>query len=191
MAVVSTPPGGRSPKKRALPPNATQRLQREDSGRRPRLDEVMIDGLSGSNVVRLYDSGQLLPTTTSQALASTTVNWSQVDTVQMVYRDPNGSRFISYWRRPTQPPVPAVTGFNPTSGPPGTQVTIIGTNFGCAGCSGGIAVVRFNEASAVFTGNTNTSVTAFVPAGATTGPTSVRTLGGTGTSPSSFTVTPG
>ena len=109
----------------------------------------------------------------------------------MVYRDTNASQFISYWRRPPQPPVPTVTGFNPTSGPPGTQVTIIGTNFGCAGCSGGIEAVRFNGASAVFTGNTNTSVTAFVPAGATTGPTSVRTLGGTGTSPSSFTVTPG
>ena len=81
--------------------------------------------------------------------------------------------------------VPAITGFSPTSGPVGTQVTITGVGFL------GTAAVRFGGIKATtFTVNSETSITATVPTGAATGKIQVTTAGGTGTSTSAFTVTP-
>jgi hypothetical protein len=77
---------------------------------------------------------------------------------------------------------PTVSGFNPASGFVGTGVTIDGTNFT------GATAVRSNGISASFTVNSNTSITATVPNGATTGPISVQTPIGTATSASNFTV---
>ena len=80
---------------------------------------------------------------------------------------------------------PTVTSFTPTSGGIGTSVAVTGTSFT------GATAVRFNGTSAVaFTVNSATSITATVPAGATTGPIGVTTPGGTGTSAGSFTVVP-
>jgi len=95
-----------------------------------------------------------------------------------------------YWHNeflPTAPPpAPSITGFSPPSGPVGTTVTITGSGFT------GANDVQFNGTS-VGTGNfavnSDTQITATVPAGATTGPISVTTPGGTATSSDSFTVT--
>ena len=95
-----------------------------------------------------------------------------------------------YWHNeflPTAPPpAPSITGFSPPSGPVGTTVTITGSGFT------GTNDVQFNGTS-VGTGNfavnSDTQITATVPAGATTGPISVITPGGTATSFDSFTVT--
>jgi hypothetical protein len=73
--------------------------------------------------------------------------------------------------------------FSPTSGLVGTSVTIPGTGLTRA------SAVRFNGASATFNVGSDTSLTAMVPSGATTGPISVTTPGGTATSRMSFTVT--
>jgi hypothetical protein len=79
---------------------------------------------------------------------------------------------------------PAITGFNPTSGPVGTSVTIIGIGFT------GATNVKFNGVSAtLFTVNSDTKVTAIVPTGATTGPISITTPRGTAKSGTNFTVT--
>lgn len=79
---------------------------------------------------------------------------------------------------------PAVTSFTPTTGPAGTSVTITGTGFT------GATSVKFNTSVATtYTVGSATSITATVPAGATTGPISVTTSGGTGTSATAFTVT--
>ncbi|WP_345237333.1 IPT/TIG domain-containing protein [Hymenobacter saemangeumensis] len=80
-------------------------------------------------------------------------------------------------------PAPAISSFSPTSGPAGTNVTITGTNF--SGATG----VRFNGTTATYTVNSATSISATVPAGATSGTISVTTPGGTATSAGSFTVT--
>jgi len=78
---------------------------------------------------------------------------------------------------------PAVTSFSPASGAAGTNVSITGTGFT------GVTGVTFNGTTASFTFNSDTSVSARVPTGATTGPIAVTTPNGTGTSSTSFTVT--
>ena len=78
---------------------------------------------------------------------------------------------------------PTVTGISPASGLAGTIVTVTGTGFTS------VTAVNFNGiAAASFTVNSATSITATAPVGATTGPISVVTAGGTGSSSGNFTV---
>lgn len=89
-----------------------------------------------------------------------------------------------YHFRPAPPAAaPTIGSFSPTSGAVGVTVTITGTNLD------GATAVRFNGASASFSGVSGTQVQATVPAGASSGPISVTTPGGTATSTASFTVT--
>jgi IPT/TIG domain len=79
----------------------------------------------------------------------------------------------------------SITSFNPTSGVIGTSVVITGVGFT------GANAVRFNGTMATFKVNTPTQITAVVPAGATTGPISVKKPGShTATSSTNFTVIP-
>ena len=81
---------------------------------------------------------------------------------------------------------PTITSFTPTSGPAGTLVTILGTNFTSS------AAVKFNGATGTgFIFKSATKVKAKVPTGATTGPISVTTTAGIGTSTTNFTVPSG
>ena len=77
---------------------------------------------------------------------------------------------------------PAISAFDPPSGPVGTSVNITGTGLLQT------TKVTFNGKSASFTVVSDTSVTATVPTGATTGKIGVTTKGGTATSTKSFTV---
>jgi len=79
--------------------------------------------------------------------------------------------------------VPFIASFTPTSGLPGTVVTITGDSFI------GVTGVQFNGTSATsYTVNSSTQITATVPVGATTGAISITATAGTGTSSSNFTV---
>lgn len=78
--------------------------------------------------------------------------------------------------------LPIITGFTPLHGLPGTNVTILGTNFL------GTTAVHFNGSNANFTLGTNGVLTAIVPTNATSGPISVTTLAGTTESPQPFTL---
>jgi len=81
----------------------------------------------------------------------------------------------------------AILDFTPQSGSVGTVVTIQGQNFSTTLASN---AVSFNGAAAtVLSANANT-LTAAVPAGATTGPISVTVAGNTTTSTSNFTFIP-
>jgi len=77
---------------------------------------------------------------------------------------------------------PKITSFAPTRGRGGSSVTINGTTFT------GATSVRFNGVSANFTVSSATAIQTTVPDGATTGPLSVTTPGGTSTSAASYTV---
>ncbi len=105
------------------------------------------------------------------------------------YQDKNGSVLHTGSRDcgtvPT--PAPSISGFSPSSGAVGASVTITGSHFT------GVTDVRFSGTSVGtgnFTVNSDTQITATVPAGANSGRISVTTPGGTATSPGSFTVIP-
>lgn len=78
--------------------------------------------------------------------------------------------------------LPSITGFSPASGPVGTVVVISGMSLLQT------AAVKFGTVAASFTVNSNSQVTATVPAGAVTSKISITTAGGTAISASSFTV---
>ena len=79
---------------------------------------------------------------------------------------------------------PTIASFTPANGPAGTAVTITGAKFS------GATAVSFNGTAAAFTVTSDTSIQTTVPAGATTGPVSVTTPGGTATSAANFTAAP-
>ncbi len=81
--------------------------------------------------------------------------------------------------------VPNIASLNPTSGPVGTSVTILGSNFGA---TQGTSTVRFNGTNAAPTNWGTTSITVPVPAGASSGGV-VVTVGGVASNTVNFTVT--
>ena len=81
---------------------------------------------------------------------------------------------------------PTLTHFTPASGPAGTRVTLTGTGFL------GATAVKFNGVDASsFEVHSGMSIEAVVPPGASSGPISVITPGGTAVSADPFTVTTG
>ncbi|MBC7879875.1 MAG: hypothetical protein H7Y37_00935 [Anaerolineae bacterium] len=82
----------------------------------------------------------------------------------------------------TQIIAPTITSFTPTSGPAGTTVNISGSGFTAA------TAVQFNGTAALsYVVNSDASITAIIPVGATSGPISVVAPGGTATSGTNFT----
>ena len=79
--------------------------------------------------------------------------------------------------------LPRIVSFTPTSGPIGTPVTITGSAFT------GATDVRFNRTSATFVVVDYHTLTATVPAGATTGKIRVTTPSGRTASRTNFVVT--
>jgi hypothetical protein len=80
--------------------------------------------------------------------------------------------------------VPTITSFTPSSGSPGSGVSITGTNFN------NTVVVRFNGTIASYTFVNSTSLNAIVPVGATTGTITVQRGSCTAVSTNSYIVTP-
>lgn len=78
--------------------------------------------------------------------------------------------------------VPRITGFTPTSGPTGQTVTIVGDNFTNANS------LAFNGTNATFTIVNDDTIRTLVPPGATSGPITIGSAVGTGTSPTNFVV---
>jgi hypothetical protein len=83
-------------------------------------------------------------------------------------------------------PTPTITSLNPTTGPVAAFVTITGGNFGA---TQGTSTVTFNGVAATPTAWSATSITATVPAAATSGNV-VVTVGGQPSNGINFTVTP-
>ena len=97
-------------------------------------------------------------------------NTVQVQTLQEFNFDNNSASDPTTVTAPST--CPTINNINPTSGPVGSQVVITGTNFT------GDTEVRFtNNVVATFVTNNSTQITATVPAGAATGPITIRRLG--------------
>ena len=80
------------------------------------------------------------------------------------------------------PAPPQIASFTPSSGATGTTATLMGSGFT------GATAVKFNGTTASYNMVNDTQISATVPAGASTGPISVTTASGTGTSSDLFTV---
>jgi uncharacterized repeat protein (TIGR01451 family) len=78
---------------------------------------------------------------------------------------------------------PTITSFSPIHGLPGTNVTITGTSF-----TNALGVLFNGTPAASFTVSNNTTLSARVPNGATTGKITVEAPGGTNSSPTDFTI---
>lgn len=98
----------------------------------------------------------------------------------MSYRDAQNSSVLS--RIQVIPPPPVITTLNPGIATPGSAVSISGSGLRFA------TKVAFNGKTSNFTVVSDTSITAMVPAGATTGPVSITTPGGTAASTTPLTI---
>ena len=98
------------------------------------------------------------------------------------FRDTSGDIELS-WINVASSPI--IDSFNPTSGPVGGIVSLLGANFT------GTAQVRFNNVPAAeFTVESANRITVKIPANATTGPIGITTVTGVTTSSGVFTITP-
>ena len=84
------------------------------------------------------------------------------------------ARFTLVGGPPPPPPVPTITSFTPTSGPGRHGVTVTGTGF-----TGATSVTFGTIPATSFTVNSDTQITAVVPAGFDKAPINVTTPGGT------------
>jgi len=80
---------------------------------------------------------------------------------------------------------PTISSFTPSVGGVNTSVTIFGADFSTTAADN---TVKFNGTTSVVTSATSTRLVTSVPTGATTGPITVTTAGGTATSSANFTV---
>ena len=87
--------------------------------------------------------------------------------------------------RTTPYATPTISGLTPETGAPGDAVTIAGTGLTNA------YSVQFAGTPASFSADSDSSITASVPAGAMAGQVTVSTIGGTATSPDTFIPLPG
>lgn len=137
-----------------------------------------IEILSGSTVVRTLTSSS--PVCTLSAAQQTTDFGSIQTTISCrVYQLSGvvgrGNAAIATLTASLVYPTPTITSLSPPYGAIGDAVIITGTGFA------GATAVAFNGTAASFTVDSATQITAIVPAGATSGPLTVSTPGGTAT----------
>jgi len=140
---------------------------------------VVITGTNLTGATTVSFNGVSAPFTLNSSTQITTVvpfGATLGPVVVLVSGSSNGLSFT------VVPPLPVIVSFAPLGGPVGTNVTITGSNFG------GTTQVTFNGLAAPFVLLSGTNLTVTVPPGATTGPITVTTAGGTGTSANSFSV---
>lgn len=122
---------------------------------------------------------------TFDAVASTTYQIS-IDGSSWYYDETMGSYVLNWTQNGASSQAPVINSFSPAKGAPGTVVTVNGSRFVV-----GATTVKFNgQSAAAVTVSSTTQLTATVPAGATSGPITATTTGGTATSTTDFLVAP-
>jgi hypothetical protein len=144
---------------------------------------VLIDGSGLAGVTAVSFGG--VPATTFSNLSSTQVSavvpaGAQSGPITLT----TASGTVASATRFTVAAQPTLSSVTPAGAPVGTGLTINGSGFSSA------TDVAFNGTSAPFTVISDTAIRTSVPAGATSGPISITTLGGTATSAAAFTVLP-
>jgi RHS repeat-associated protein len=139
-----------------------------------------------------FGSTQGSSTATFNGVAATVSSWSDTQIVATVPRSASTGAVVVTTNGAasnatvlfTVIPSPTITSLSPTSGKPGTVVTITGNTFGATQDSG---TVTFNGLIVDVTTWSDTSITASLPTGATSGPVIV-TAGGVSSNSVQFTV---
>ena len=160
---------------------------------------TLLDPVSGRNGASVTITGEHFGATqgsntvTFNGVAATPTSWSNTSiTTAVPTTATTGNVVVTVGGQVSNPmaftvvSVPAISSLNPDKGPEGTSVTIAGGNFGDPQ---GTSTVTFNGVSATAASWSDTSITAAVPAGATTGGV-VVTVGGEASDGAEFTVTP-
>lgn len=98
--------------------------------------------------------------------------------------DGTGTASLQILILPADTAISSITSFSPASGAPGSLVVLIGSNMA------GANAVMFNGASATFTVDSATQITATVPGTAASGKISITNSFGTGASATDFVVVP-
>jgi uncharacterized repeat protein (TIGR03803 family) len=160
-----------------------------DMGLGPFVNLVGVWGKVGSTIEVL---GQGFTGTTSVKLGGSPASFTIVSDTYLTAKVPDGSSGFVTVTTPSGTltssrkffVTPAVTGFTPASGPVGMQVVVTGKGLIQA------TKVAFGSKSATFIVNSDTQVTATVPAGAVTSKITITTPGGKASSKTKFTITP-
>jgi uncharacterized repeat protein (TIGR03803 family) len=140
--------------------------------------EILGQGFTGTTGVSFDGSAATFTVSSSTYLTAKVPAGARTGSV--IVTTPGGKLTSSGSFRVT----PQITSFTPASGPVGTSVEIKGVSLAQA------TKVQFGSQSASFKVNSDTLVTATVPAGAKTGEITITTAGGSVTSKGMFTVTP-
>lgn len=161
----------------------------------PAAPSVFLDETLQLTATGTYSDGGSADLTTTVTWASSEPNKASVSAAGVVsglapgsvtitarHDGVTGSQPLTVSLRP-----PVITSVDPTSGPIGTPVTITGLHFNAVTASDN--AVWFNGTRAIISAATATTLRITVPLGATTGPITVTTSGGTATSAAPFTVT--
>ena len=146
------------------------------SGKPGQVVNILGQGLTGSASVK-FGSGAATFTVVSDTYITATIPTSGT-TGFIAVTTPTGTLTSNKSFKV----IPTLTSFNPTSGAPGTSVTLTGTGLMAT------TKVTFGGVNASFAITSGTQVTTAVPAGAKTGKIAVTTTGGTA-SKGIFTVT--
>ena len=135
-------------------------------------------GVAGVSAVTFNDVGTTFNVSDDQHLTATVPIGATTGKIRVTTSDGVGTSVNGF----VVPVNPTISSFSPSSGSPGTAVTIGGSGFT------GVNGVKFNNSSATFNFVSDAQVMTTVPAGATTGKVTVTTSSGTATSASNFTV---
>ncbi|MFN8061346.1 MAG: DUF6605 domain-containing protein [Vicinamibacterales bacterium] len=139
-------------------------------------------GFTGATLVRFGSGDQTTFTVVNDTTVTTTVpGGATTGPIQVVTPAGTATSAASF---SVVAPAPTIASFTPTSGPPGTPITVVGTNFT------GATLVRVATASQPsFTVVDSATISTSIPPDATTGVVQVVTPAGTATSVQAFTVT--